>query len=160
MIPKQTEKIKSLKCSRPVSLLCTDYKILTKILANHLKQIVLDIISKEQNCSVPQQTIFNNLFLIRDLIKYQKEKKNKFYLLQVDHEKVFDKIDRPFLFKTMEKLGFSKGFIEIVETLYKDNISMIINKGFLSDTVTILSKTSLLSNIFPIDIKTTLNIQN
>ena len=85
MIPKQTEKIKSLKYSRPVSLLCTDYKILTKILANHLKQILLDIISKEQNCSVPQQTIFNNLFLIRDLIKYQKEKKNKFYLLQVDH---------------------------------------------------------------------------
>ena len=60
----------------------------------------------------------------------------------------------------MEKLGFSKGFIEIVETLYKDNISMIINKGFLSDTVMILSKTSFLSNIFPIDIKTTLNIQN
>ena len=60
----------------------------------------------------------------------------------------------------MEKLGFSKSYIEIIETLYKDNISMIINNGFLSDTVTVLSKTSFLSNIFPIDIKTTLNIQN
>ena len=35
----------------------------------------------------------------------------------------------------MEKLAFSKCYIEIIVTLYKDNISMIINNGFLSDTV-------------------------
>ena len=78
LISKQTEKLNSLKYWRPISLLCTDYKILTKILANRLKQILPDIISQEQNCSIPQRTIFNNLFLIRDLIKYQKEKKQKF----------------------------------------------------------------------------------
>ena len=138
MIPKQTEKLKSLKYWRPIFLLCTDYKILTKILANRLKQVLPDTISKEQNCSVLQQTIFNNLLLIRDLIKYQKEKTNKFYLLQVDQEKAFNKIDRPFLFKTMEKIGFSKCYIEITETLYKDNILIIINNGFLSDTVTVI----------------------
>ena len=103
LISKQTEKLNSLKYWRPISLLCTDYKILTKILANRLKQILPDIISQEQNCSIPQRTIFNNLFLIRDLIKYQKEKKQKFYLLQVDQEKAFDEIDRPFLFQTMIK---------------------------------------------------------
>ena len=75
LIPKQTEKLNSLKYCRPISLLCTDYKILTKILANRLKQILPDIISQEQNCSIPQRTIFNNLFIIRDLIKYQKKKK-------------------------------------------------------------------------------------
>ena len=103
LISKQTEKLNSLKYWRPISLLCTDYKILTKILANRLKQTLPDIISQEQNCSIPQRTIFNNLFLIRDLIKYQKEKKQKFYLLQVDQEKAFDEIDRPFLFQTMIK---------------------------------------------------------
>ena len=66
-----------------------------------------EIISVEQNCSIPQRTIFNNLFLIRDLIKYTTEKNNKFYLLQIDQEKAFDKMDRPFLFKTMEELGLS-----------------------------------------------------
>ena len=48
-----------------------------------------EIISLEQNCSVPQRTIFNNLFLTRDLIKYTTEKNNKFYLLQIDQEKSF-----------------------------------------------------------------------
>ena len=54
LISKQTEKLNSLKYWRPISLLCTDYKILTKILANRLKQILPDIISQEQNCSIPQ----------------------------------------------------------------------------------------------------------
>lgn len=138
LIPKQTEKLKSLKYQRPISLLCTDYKILTKILANCLKRILPDIISQEHNCSIPQQTLFNNLFLIRDLIKYQKQKKNKFYLLQIHQEKAFDKIDRPLLFQTIEKLGFSKCSIEFLEILYKDNISMIIRNRFLSDMVIML----------------------
>ena len=33
------------------------------------------ITSEEQNASIPQITIFNNLFLTRDLIRYTKEKK-------------------------------------------------------------------------------------
>ena len=77
LIPKQTENLHYLKYWRPMSLLCTDYKILTKILANRLKQIMPEVISLEQNCSIPQRTIFNNLFLIRDLIKYTTEKKKK-----------------------------------------------------------------------------------
>ena len=72
------------------------------------------------------------------MIKYQKEKKNKFYLLQIDQEKAFDKIDRPFLFQTMRKLGFSKEYIQFVEILYKDNSSIIANNGFLSESVMML----------------------
>ena len=66
--------LNKLKYWRPISLLCLDYKILTKILANRLKNILQTIISQEQTCSIPQKMIFNNLFLIRDTIKLTKEK--------------------------------------------------------------------------------------
>ena len=110
---------------------------MTKILANRLKYILLDIISKEQNCSIPNRTIFENLFLIRDIITYTKQKNNYFYLLQIDQEKAFDKIDRAFLYKTMEKMGFSPLFINFLKILYKQNTSMIINNGFLSPQVSL-----------------------
>ena len=103
MIPKKGD-IDYLKYWRPISLLGVDYKILTKILANRLKYILSDIISIEQNCSIPNRTIFDNLFLIRDIISYTKQKNNHFYLLQIDQEKTFDKIDRTFRYKTMEKM--------------------------------------------------------
>ena len=38
----------------------------------------------------------------------------------------------------MEKLGFSKSNIQFIEILYKDNKSIIIKNGFLSETVMIL----------------------
>ena len=62
--------------------------------------------SEEQNCSIPHRTIFNNLFLTRDAITLAKEKNTKFYILQIDQEKAFNKIEQKFLYITMQKMGF------------------------------------------------------
>lgn len=77
LIPKnwhKLSKLNPLKNWRPISLLCLEYKILTKILANRLQKILPNIISEEQNCSVVKRTIFNNFFLARDIIQLNKEK--------------------------------------------------------------------------------------
>ena len=86
LIPKKGN-LGKLKYWRPVSLLCLDYKILTKILANRLKKILPVIMSEEQNASIPHRTIFNNLFLTRDLIRYTKEKNIPSYILQIEPKK-------------------------------------------------------------------------
>ena len=44
-------------------------------------------------------------------MKYTKEKSSHFYLLQIDQEKPFNKIDGTFLYKTMEKMGMSPIFV-------------------------------------------------
>ena len=134
LIPKKGD-LNKLKYWRPISLLCTDYKILTKVLANTLKNVLPQIISKEQTCSIPNRTIFNNLFLIRDTITLTKEKNNILYLLQIDKEKAFDKIDHDFLYKTMTKMRFSNTFVQFIKILYQNNISFIANNGFLSTPI-------------------------
>lgn len=70
--PKKGNLNKS-KYWRPISLVCLDYKILTKILSNKIETLS-DIILEGQNCSIPQGTIFNDLFLVRDAIRLHKEK--------------------------------------------------------------------------------------
>ena len=52
---------KNLKNWRPISLLCSDYKILTKILSNRLKPVLEHSISIEQTCGIP---IFSNTLSI------------------------------------------------------------------------------------------------
>ena len=76
LTPKKGD-LKQLKYWKPISLLCNDYKVLTKILANRIKTILPQIISEEQTCSIPKRTIFKNFFLIRDSIALNKEKKYK-----------------------------------------------------------------------------------
>ena len=134
LIPKKGD-INKLKYWRPISLLCNDYKILTKILANGIKTILPEIISEEQTCSIPTRTIFNNIFLIRDAIKINKEKNTTFYILQIDQEKAFDKIDHNFLKETLQQLGFSELFLQFIKILYKNNTSYIINNGYLSSPI-------------------------
>ena len=100
-----------------------------------MKNVLPQIISKEQTCSIPNRTIFNNLFLIRDTITLTKEKNNTLYLLQIDQEKAFDKIDHDFLYKTMTKMGFSNTFVQFIKILYQNNSSFIANNGFLSTPI-------------------------
>ena len=76
LIPKNSEK-EYLKNWRPISLLCCDYKMLTKILSNRLKTTLAQTISKEQTCGIPDRTIFSNIFTIREKIIHNSTKKNK-----------------------------------------------------------------------------------
>ena len=71
------------------------------------------------------------------MIKFTKEKNNHFYLLQIDQEKAFDKVDGNFLFKSMQKLGISPLFINFIKTLYTNNKSTMINNGFLSSPISL-----------------------
>ena len=98
-----------------------------------MKIVLSQIISEEQTCSIPNRTIFSNLFLIRDNnTNKTKKKKKKLCILQVDQEKAFDKIDQEFLYKTINKIAFSNRYIQFVKILYKNNISYVTNNGYMS----------------------------
>ena len=125
------EDLNKLKYWRPSSFLCIDNKMLTRLLSNRLKIVLPKIISEEQTCSIPNWTIFSNLFLIRDIITLAKENNKNLCIVQVDQEKEFDKIDHDFLYKKMNTIGFSTTFVEFIKSLYKNNISYVINNGYM-----------------------------
>ena len=131
LIPKNDKK-ELLKNIRPISLLCVEHKILTKIISNRLKNTLNLVISKEQNCGIPNRFIFNNLFTIHELIHHSQIKNIKSYIVSVDQEKAFEKVDRDFLYKIMEKLGYSEIFINFIKKLYHNTESTISNNGYLS----------------------------
>ena len=80
MIPKKDPNDTDIAKSRPKSILCVDYKIITKALTNRLLPTLDENMSIEQSAAVPNRTIYNNLFTIRDVIEYSnKTKKNNLY---------------------------------------------------------------------------------
>lgn len=50
---------------------------------------------------VPNRTIMDNLFLLRDIVNISKMNKNNLGILSIDQEKAFVRVDQPYLFKTL-----------------------------------------------------------
>ena len=107
---------------RPITLLCVDYKIFTKIIVNRIKPLLSKFISNEQFCSVPGRSIVHCNMLIRDILYYVVENDMEFAMVNLDFKQAFDKVDVRFIFKTMEALGFCEDFINLIKMLYT-NIS-------------------------------------
>ena len=123
---------KDIRNWRPVSLLCTDYKIIAKAIANRLKSVLGLVVHEDQTCAIPNRSIFSNLYLTRDVIRYTNQKRIKSYLISVDQEKAFDRVDRQFLYDVLERMNFGPNFIGWVKTLYTDSEACVLVNGYMS----------------------------
>ena len=74
-----------------------DYKIATKCLAGRLREVLPLVLSEDQTCGVPNRSIFENLFLVRDVIDFLWEKNLLLALINLDQEKAFDQVKLRFL---------------------------------------------------------------
>ena len=78
---------------RPITLLNTDYKIISKILANRLKKVLPKIIHADQKGFVPGRNIQDANRLIQDLIKYTDDEDLEGAIIFLDQEKAFDRVE-------------------------------------------------------------------
>ncbi len=107
-----------LKNWRPISLLNTDYKVITKILATRLKEILPSIISMAQTCGISGRNIQDNIFTIANLIEKTEDDDEGFLLTALDQEKAFDRISHKYMIETLRKFNFHPNFIQWISTLY------------------------------------------
>ena len=134
LLPKKGD-LGLLKNWRPVSLLCTGYKIIAKILSNRLKGCMDLIVHPSQTYCVPERTIMDNLFLIRDVIDLSKLQELDVGLFSIDQEKAFDRVDHSYLFKTLKVFGFGEKFISYINLLYTGATVLLKVGGGLSRPV-------------------------
>ena len=83
LIPKIPNPI-SVKDWRPISLLNTEYKILSTIISSRLRPILNSVISIEQQCGLPKRQIFNNHLNILSAINYTNDFIQPLAILQID----------------------------------------------------------------------------
>ena len=126
---KLVEKKGFIKNWRPISLLNVDTKLISKVLAERLKNVLPDITSKNQTAYVNNRFISEGGRLINDLLEVCDTLYKKGYLVTTDIEKAVDSVSHVFLIAILEKFGFDKTFIERIKILLKNQESCVINGG-------------------------------
>ncbi len=137
LIPKLNAP-KTVNDFRPISLLNTDYKIFSKILANRLKDSIQKLIENGQSACLNGKSCVTNLTKLRNLIANKgRSRANKFAIMSLDLEKAFDRVKLAFLWKCLEKMNFPTQFIEVLKALYKNAKSRILINGTLTREIRI-----------------------
>ena len=93
---------------RPISLVGGIYKILSKVLANRLKRVILGIISKTQNAFMPDRQILDSVLIANECLDSRLKAGVPGVLCKLDVEKAFDHVSWDFLMYMLQRCGFSK----------------------------------------------------
>ena len=129
LIEKKDRDKRLIKNWRPISLLNLDTKLLSKVLANRMKDVLPSLVKENQIAYVQGRFISEGGRLISDILESTDIFQKSALLLTVDIEKAFDSVNHMFLIATLEHFGFGESFIKWVKILLKNQESCVINGG-------------------------------
>nr|GEU63412.1 RNA-directed DNA polymerase, eukaryota [Tanacetum cinerariifolium] len=138
---------------RPISLIVSLYKVVTKILANRLSSVIPGLISDVQTTFLPNRQILDGPFIINELLSWCKHKKQQAMVFKVDFAKAYDSISLSSEFQFY--CGLKQGdplapylFLLVMESLHL-SLSRAIEAGIFKGIK--IDSTLNLSHIFYAD---------
>ena len=117
---------------RPITLLNSDYKLLTKALTIQLIEDIKRMIHRDQAGFIPGRSIFDHIRLTRIITKFAEVSECNGVIVALDQEKAYDKITHQYLWRTLEAFKMPQLFMKTVKELYKNAWTTVAINGELS----------------------------
>ena len=123
---------KQLNNWRPITLLNTDYKIFSKIIATRLKPLMSSIIHHSQKGFIKGRNISEVIRYIDDTINLANQSHQSGLIASVDFSKAFDSVNKNTITNVLQMFNFGPKFRNLVKILIKNSESSVKNGGWVS----------------------------
>ncbi|KAL9667000.1 hypothetical protein QQ045_001345 [Rhodiola kirilowii] len=120
---------------RPISLIGTKMKVISKVIVNRLQQILNEVVSPEQCAFVPNRLITDNLLISHEVIHYIRGvttgRRRVYGSLKLDIAKAYDTVDWVFLENVLLKLGFTEVWVHrVMQLVTSVTYSVRVNESY------------------------------
>jgi ribonuclease HI len=116
---------------RPITVLNTDYKIMTKILTSRLTMAAPSIIHEDQAGFMKGRSIYDQIELLHAVIDRCERENLEGAIVCLDQEKAYDRIRHDFLWQSLRRFGIPEHFIKTVQNLYHKAETRVMINGVL-----------------------------
>nr|GEY69960.1 RNA-directed DNA polymerase, eukaryota [Tanacetum cinerariifolium] len=128
LIPKM-QGANMVKDYRPISLIGSLYKIITKLLANRLVFVIDELVSEVQSAFISKRHILDGPFILNEIIHWCKAKKKNSMIFKVDFEKAFDFVRWDFLEDVMKNFDFGPRWCNWIMSYLKYSKGLVLVNG-------------------------------
>ena len=134
LLPKK-EDADQPKDFRPISLVHSFAKLVTKLLANRLAPKLQEMVSPVQSAFIKGRFIQDNFMLVQQTARYLHQQKEPRILLKLDISKAFDSVSWPFLLEILQHLGFGQIWRDIISGLLYTSTTQVLLNGIPGDHI-------------------------
>jgi hypothetical protein len=135
LVPKKDHP-QALSKYRPICLVSSVYKLLSKVLASRLKVVLGKVISKIQSAFLPNRQILDGVLVINDLLDLAKRRKDKCLFFKVDFERAYDTVNWNFVEYMMVRMGFGEGWRRWIRAcIFQSSMSVLVNGSPTEDFI-------------------------
>lgn len=128
LLPKKVDAIQ-VKDFRPISLIHSFAKLVTKLMANRLAPLLPELVPTNQNAFVKGRNIHDNFLFVEQMVKSLHGKKEPHILLKLDISKAFDSVSWAFLLETLQHLGFGQRWRNLLCLLLSTSSTHVLING-------------------------------